>query len=64
MQIDTPNKTYSPVKPDGVPVTPPAVVKPVKDEKQERSAPGKPGKPGRLPKPEEVDGAPSFDDYA
>ena len=63
MQIDTPNKTYTPIKQDRTPVQPPTAVRPIDEQQHERDQPGK-RKPAKPLKPEEEDDGSSFDDYA
>ncbi|RLA07381.1 MAG: hypothetical protein DRQ54_05450 [Gammaproteobacteria bacterium] len=66
MQIDTPNRTYAPVKPDRMPVTPPAAIKPVNEQKQEQGSGDKSAKenPPQPESGEESNDSASFDDFA
>ena len=67
MQIDTPNRTYSPVKPDRGPVTPPTAIKPLKDDKHQRDLPRKTNRPAETNQPispSDTEENPSFDDFA
>ena len=61
MQIDTPNKIYTPAKPDSTPVMPTSAVKPVKEQKQDQDQKKRPRTSSDA---DEVDDGPSFDDYA
>jgi|GEM_PF-2654618 len=63
MQIDLPNKTYTPVKKDRTSVQPPAAVRPVDQQQRERAQDRK-RKPARPPKPDEGAEGSTFDDYA
>lgn len=63
MQIDTPNRIYTPAKPDRAPVLPAGAVKPVKDQKQ-RDPDGKPTHRRQPDNPDVNEESSAFDDYA
>ncbi|MBL4622437.1 MAG: hypothetical protein JKY89_08555 [Immundisolibacteraceae bacterium] len=64
MQVDTPQKTYQPVKQNTTSVSPTVPVKPVLDEKEQAGQPGKRRKRRPRSETKEQQSGPHFDGFA